>query len=138
MWFSDRDLLLNGMDSKKEQKAWSLAKRAQSFKHAFRVLRLFFVTTPNIFIHIFVSIAVVLAGFYFKVSLFEWLILILAMGLVFVAEAFNTAIEIDINLTSPTYHPYARDTKDVAAGAVLLSAFFSIIVGLIIFLPKLL
>src|SRR3990167_7838532 len=121
------------MDSKKEQKAWSLAKRAQSFKHAFRGLRLFFVTTPNIFIHIFVSIAVVLAGFYFKVSLFEWLILILAMGLVFVAEAFNTAIEIDINLTSPTYHPYARDTKDVAAGAVLIASITATIIGFGIF-----
>ena len=52
-----------------------------------------------------------------------------------VEEAFNTAIEIDIDLTSPTYHPYARDTKDVAAGAVLLSAILAIIVGLMIFVP---
>jgi diacylglycerol kinase len=77
-----------------------------------------------------------MAGFYFKVSSFEWLALVLVIGLVFVSEAFNTAIEIDINLTSPDYHPFARDTKDVAAGAVLLAAFFSVIVGLVIFLPK--
>ncbi len=53
-------------------------------------------------------------------------------------EALNTAIEIDIDLTSPEYHPFARDTKDVAAGAVLLSVFVAVIVGLIVFLPKVL
>jgi diacylglycerol kinase len=51
-------------------------------------------------------------------------------------EAINTAIEIDIDLTSPEYHPFARDTKDVAAAAVLLSAVTVVIIGLIIFLPK--
>jgi len=55
---------------------------------------------------------------------------------VFVSEVFNTAMEIDINLTSPEYHPYARDTKDVSAGAVLLASIISVIIGLIIFLPK--
>ena len=68
----------------------------------------------------------------------EWVAIIFAVGLVIVAETFNTAIEIDINLTSPEYHPYARDTKDVAAAAVLLSVFTAIIIGLIIFLPKVL
>ena len=79
---------------------------------------------------------VVIFGFYLKVSNLEWVALIFAIGFVFVAEAFNTAIEIDIDLTSPEYHPYAKDTKDVAAAAVLLSVFTSVIVGLIIFLPK--
>ena len=66
----------------------------------------------------------------------EWLVLLLVFGLVLVAEALNTAFEIDINLTSPEYHPFARDTKDVAAGAVLLASIISVIVGLVIFLPK--
>ena len=57
-------------------------------------------------------------------------------GFVIIAEAFNTAIEIDIDLTSPEYHPYARDTKDVAAAAVSLSVIMAGIIGLIIFLPK--
>ena len=124
------------MDSQKEKKAWSLVRRAQSFSHAFRGIRLFFVTTPNAWIHIFAALVVVIAGFYFEVSPFEWLALVLVMGLVLVAEAFNTAIEIDMNLTSPQFHPYARDTKDVAAGAVLLSALTAVAVGLIVFLPK--
>lgn len=126
------------MDTQKEKKAWSFIRRMQSFTHAFRGIRLFFIMTPNALIHLFAVLVVVMAGFYFKVSSFEWLALVLVIGLVFVSEAFNTAIEIDINLTSPDYHPFARDTKDVAAGAVLLAAFFSIIVGLIIFLPKIL
>ena len=62
--------------------------------------------------------------------------LLFAVGFVLVSEAFNTAIEIDIDLTSPDFHPYARDTKDAAAAAVLLSAFTALAVGLIIFLPK--
>ena len=92
--------------------------------------------TPNAFIHVFVTVLVVFAGFYFKVSSFEWLVLVLTIGFVFVSEVFNTAMEIDINLTSPEYHPYARDTKDVSAGAVLLASIISVIIGLIIFLPK--
>jgi diacylglycerol kinase len=76
---------------------------------------------------------VVAAGFYFKITVIEWALLFLASGLVFVTEAINTAIEIDMDLTSPQYHPYAKDTKDVAAGAVLLAAIFAVAVGLLIF-----
>ena len=61
--------------------------------------------------------------------------LILTSGFVLAAEAFNTAIEIDIDLTSPDFHPYAKDTKDVAAAAVLISAITAMIVGLFIFIP---
>ncbi len=60
----------------------------------------------------------------------------LAIALVIISEILNTAIEIDIDLTSPEYHPYARDTKDVAAGAVLAAALFALIIGLLVFVPK--
>ena len=93
-------------------------------------------TTRLISVHVLSAVVVVLAGFYFNVSGIEWVALIFAIGFVMVSEVFNTAIEIDIDLTSPGYHPYAKDTKDVAAAAVLMSAFVAIIVGLIIFLPK--
>ncbi|MEX2029100.1 MAG: diacylglycerol kinase family protein [Candidatus Paceibacterota bacterium] len=124
------------MDTQKEKRAWSFVRRAQSFTHALRGIRLMFLTTPNAWIHISATVIVVMAGCYFSISLFEWMAIIVAIGLVFIAEAFNTAIEIDINLTSPEFHPYARDTKDVAAGAVLIAALISAIVGLIVFLPK--
>jgi diacylglycerol kinase (ATP) len=80
---------------------------------------------------------IIVLGFLLRISILEWLFIVFSIGFVMTAEGFNTAIEIDIDLTSPTYHPYARDTKDVAAGAVLLSTFTAVAVGLIIFLPKL-
>ena len=80
-----------------------------------------------------VLIGVIALGFYFHIAKIEWFMLILAAGFVLTAEAFNTAIEIDIDLTSPDYHPYARDTKDVAAGAVLISAITALIIGVMIF-----
>jgi undecaprenol kinase/diacylglycerol kinase (ATP) len=125
-------------ETKKERKAWSLVRRAQSFAHAFRGLKICIATTPNLLIHFVVTVLVIAAGIYFKVSEIEWIALIFAIGFVIVTEVLNTAFEIDINLTSPEYHPFARDTKDVAAGAVLLAVLFAIIIGIIVFLPKLL
>lgn len=111
----------------------SLVKRAKSFSHAGRGLWLFVRTTPNAWIHIVSFIGVLSLGGYFQITLVEWMILILVGCFVLAAEAFNTAIEIDIDLTSPDLHPYARDTKDVAAGAVLISAMAAAVIGLLIF-----
>jgi diacylglycerol kinase len=122
------------IDSKEE---FSLLKRAKSFTHAGRGLRLFLKTTHNAWIHIFILILAIGLGIYFNITNIEWMVLVLTGGFVLSAEAFNTAIEIDIDLTSPEYHPYARDTKDVAAGAVFISAIVAVIVGLFIFIPYL-
>jgi diacylglycerol kinase len=119
-------------------KDFSLLKRAESLTHAWRGLVIFFKGTHNAWIHVTSLVVVVVLGFYFHVSNIEWMILALTCGFVLSAEAFNTAIEIDMDLTSPSYHPYARDTKDVAAGAVLLSALASVVVGLLIFGPRIL
>ena len=100
------------------------------------VCMFFYKTSRHFYVLIFSAIAVIIFGFYFKVSSFEWIALIFSIGFVIVSEVFNTAIEIDIDLTSPDYHPFARDTKDVAAAAVVLSIFTAAIVGLIVFLPK--
>ncbi len=129
---------MNSLDTKKEIKKFSLLKRAQSFKHAIRGITLFIRTTHNAWIQILIMIFVLFLGVFFEISHLEWILLVLAIGLVFITEAINTAIEIDVDLTSPTYHPYARDTKDVAAGAVLLASFTAIIVGLFIFVPYIL
>ncbi|MEY2664584.1 MAG: hypothetical protein RIT04_392 [Candidatus Parcubacteria bacterium] len=120
------------IDTKKE---FSIIKRAKSFVHAGRGIVLFLKTTHNAWIHVGVCIIAVALGVYFKISHTEWILLALTSGLVFITEAINTAIEIDIDLTSPEYHPYARDTKDVAAGAVLIAAIVAVIVGLLIFVP---
>jgi diacylglycerol kinase len=120
------------IDSKKE---FFLLERGRSFVNAGRGLKLFIKTTPNSWIQISLFILAILLGFYFNIEKTDWLVIILTSGAVLTAEAFNTAIEIDINLTSPNFHPYAKDTKDVAAGAVLITSIATIIIGLIIFLP---
>ncbi len=117
------------------EKQFSLVKRAESFTHAWRGLGIFLRSTHNAWIHIVVFIVAVVLGMYFSISRTEWMMLIIAAGLVFISEAFNTAIEIDIDLTSPGHHPFAKDTKDVAAGAVLLSAITAALIGAFIFLP---
>jgi len=121
------------MKNPSETKQFSPTKRAKSFVHASRGIWIFLKTTHNAWIHIMALFFVVLLGLYFNITHIEWILLVLASGLVFVTEAINTAIEIDIDLTSPEYHPYAKDTKDVAAGAVLISAFVALIVGVLIF-----
>jgi len=120
------------MDTDEE---FSVVKRAQSFTHAWRGIVVFFKSTHNAWIHATLFIGALLLGIYFDITRIEWMMLILVSGFVFVSEAFNTALEIDIDLTSPEYHPYARDTKDVAAGAVLIAALTAGIVGLFIFAP---
>jgi len=124
------------MDSKKEAKAWREVQKKGKFQDAFRGLYVFWKTTKKLRFHLFVPLIVILFGFYFKIQDIEWIMLVFSFGFVLVTEALNTAIEIDIDLTSPEYHPFARDTKDVAAAAVLLSSFTAVIIGLIIFLPK--
>lgn len=119
------------------EKEFSLVKRAKSFSYAGRGVWVFIKTTHNAWIHLALFVLAIFLGFYFGISKIEWMLLVLAGGFVIVAEAFNTAIEIDIDLTSPDYHPYAKDTKDVAAGAVLLAALTSLTVGLLIFVPYL-
>lgn len=120
----------------KEDKRFSIVARLKSTTHAIRGIGIIMRTTHNMWVHAFIACLVIFFGFLFEISNIEWVIILLTIGFVFVAEAFNTAIEIDIDLTSPEYHPYARDTKDVAAGAVLLSVIFACIIGSIIFLPK--
>lgn len=124
------------MEKISEKKRFSVIARAKSFTHAFRGIGVLVKSTHNFWIHVFVAIIAIILGVLLKISHIEWMILILTSGFVMVTEAINTAIEIDIDLTSPNYHPYAKDTKDVAAGAVLMSAFVAIIVGVIIFGPK--
>jgi len=120
----------------KENKRFSIVARIKSSTHAFRGLGIVMKTTHNFWGHLFFSILAIYLGYILNISHFEWLALIFAIFIVLITETINTAIEVDIDLTSPEYHPYARDTKDIAAGAVLLSVILALVVGLIIFLPK--
>ncbi|MCE9585305.1 diacylglycerol kinase family protein [Candidatus Nomurabacteria bacterium] len=121
-----------------KEKSFSIKKRLKSTNHAWRGLGLFLKNTHNLWIHIFFSLLAVYLGFILEISNIEWVCIVFVIGLVFITEAFNTAIEINTDLTSSEYHPFARDTKDLSAGAVALSVIVAGIVGLIIFLPKIL
>ncbi len=120
-----------------ETKRFSLVRRMQSFVHAGRGFTVFLKTTPNAWIQMSCFFVAIILGFVLNIARTDWIALLIVGTIVVVAEIINTAIEIDINLTSPEFHPYARDTKDVAAAAVLVASLFALIIGLFIFAPYL-
>ncbi len=113
-------------------------KLINSFKYAISGIGTSFKTERNMKIHIFVMILVIIAGIVFKVSSLDWIILVTMFGLVISAELFNTAIETVVDMITKEKNEKAKIAKDVAAGAVLVLAITSVIVGLIIFIPKIL
>lgn len=121
-----------------DKKTTFFKKRIDSFGYAFRGIASFLRREPNAWIHCTAVGVVCLMGWMFGISPTEWCIVVICFGLVLAAEAFNTAIERLVNLVSPGFHPIAGDVKDVAAGAVLITAIAAAIVGLVIFLPYLL
>lgn len=113
-----------------------MKKRIQSFVYACRGIKVVFLSETNMQIHIVIALLVLIFGFMFKISIAEWIVCLLCIGLVFGAEMMNTAIENVVDLASPDLHPMAGKAKDIAAGAVLLCAITSVVVGLLIFGPK--
>ncbi len=90
----------------------------------------------NLIIEIIIAIIVSISGIIFKVSIIEWLALVLTIAIIISLEMINTAIERTVDLATKEYKELARIAKDVSAGAVLIMSLFSIIIGIIIFLPK--
>jgi diacylglycerol kinase (ATP) len=113
-------------------------KLLNSFKYAFHGVWFMLRTQRNAQIHVAVAGLVTLAGIFFKINSFEWILLVFAIGLVLAAEQFNTAIEFLTDLVSPGTHEKAGRAKDISAGAVLVCAITAVVIGMIIFLPKLL
>ena len=110
--------------------------RLASFGHALRGIQQLLVTQPNARIHIAATLTVTLLAWTLRISAVEWAVIALTVGMVICAEALNTAIEFVIDLASPEWHELARDAKDVAAAAVLLASLAAVVVGAIIFAPK--
>jgi len=113
-----------------------MKKRIKSFGYAGRGIRVVFRSEPNMRIHIVVGLLVLICGFIFKISIIEWILCLLCFGLVLGTEMINTAIENVVDLVSPNHHILAGKAKDIAAGAVLICAIISVIIGLLIFVPK--
>jgi len=120
-----------------KEKRFSLKKRLHSFKYAFQGIGYLLKNEHNAWIHLFIAICVIIVGFLLHVSPSEWIAIILAIGIVFAAEAFNTAIEALSDVISSDYKRLIRRAKDVAAGGVLLTVIAAVAIGLIIFVPKL-
>jgi diacylglycerol kinase len=106
--------------------------------NAFNGIQHFFKAERNGKIQGGIAIFAVLAGFYVKLSSFEWIIILLCIGAVLALEMINSALEQLCNLVHSEYHPVIKIIKDVAAGAVLSVSIISAVIGLIIFIPKIL
>lgn len=109
----------------------------QSFKCALAGIICAVSSQRNMKIHLAAASLVAALAAVLQVSEVEWAILVLTVGSVIVTEAINTAIEAVVDLASPEFHELAKRAKDVAAGAVLIAAMASILVGVLIFAPRL-
>ena len=124
------------MGQNSDSKAFSIRKRIKGFGYAFNGIYFLVKSQHNAWIHLIIAFLVIFAGVFLGVSAIEWCFLVFAIGFVLSAEAFNTAIEELTNLISPQQNNKAGRVKDVAAGAVLITAVIAAIIGIIIFLPK--
>ena len=109
----------------------------ESFRFAFSGLWYALRTQRNTRIHLTITAAVVVLGLFLGLSYVQWAVVTLTIGFVLVSEMLNTVAETLVDLISPGYHPLAKIVKDVTAGAVLLAAIVSIVVGLLVLGPPL-
>lgn len=114
-----------------------LSSLLAAFGHAFAGIWHLLRTQRNAQIHVLVGACAVALGVVLGLERWEWLALVLTIALVLASEGVNTAVEAAVDVATSTYHPRARVAKDVAAGAVLLCAIASVVVGCLIFLPHL-
>jgi diacylglycerol kinase (ATP) len=117
--------------------AFSFSGRIRSGVYALQGITVLLKSQHNAWIHAVATLCVVGAGVLLGVSRLEWCLLVLAITLVWLAEALNTALEFLCDAVSPEFHPLVKKSKDIAAGAVLLSAVGAAAMGLIIFTPYL-
>jgi undecaprenol kinase/diacylglycerol kinase (ATP) len=119
----------------KSQK-FSIKKRLKSFSYAFSGLKTALQEEHNARIHLVATVLVVALSLFFDINKYEWIAVIFAIGFVFAMELLNSAIENTADFISLEEHDTIRKMKDLSAAAVLVSALVALIVGLIIFLPK--
>lgn len=117
---------------------FAFRKRLRSFRFAFNGIRLLITREHNAWIHCFIAVCAIAVGCAVSLSPAEWIVVVFAIGMVLAAEAVNSSIEALADVVSPGYNEAIKRTKDLAAGAVLILAVSAAIVGLIIFIPKLL
>lgn len=121
-------------DERKRQKG--LKKFFHSFTYPIKGLKYAYRNEQNLAVDVGISLLVLIAGVIFKLEKTEWLVVILTIGAVISLELINTAIEAVVDMVTEEYHPLAKVAKDTSAAAVFIIAIVAAIVGLIIFLPK--
>jgi len=117
-------------------KKFSLKSRFDSFKFAFRGLWSLLKNEHNSRIHLLAASAAIALGIILKINLYEWSLLVIVIGIVFIAELINSALEKLADLVDREWNESIMKTKDYAAAAVLISAIVSVVVGGLIFIPK--
>lgn len=120
----------------KEKEKFSIAKRLKSFTYAFNGLKVLFAEEHNSRIHLFATVCVIIAGTLLKLSVLEWAAVAFAVGLVFSGEIFNSAIEDLSDVVCPERDDRIKKVKDLAAAAVLVNAIAAAVIGLLVFVPK--
>lgn len=114
-----------------------IKSRFISIKNAINGLWHVFKSQQNAHLHLIATIIVVVTGLWLRLSIVNWIFLLLVIGMVWIAEFLNTALEVIVNLASPDQHPLAKVGKDIGAAAVLIAAVIALIIGIIILGPPL-
>ena len=122
-----------GLRGKKE---FGIKRFFRSFKYSIEGLDYAYKNEQSMTIHVFISIAIIVMGLFFKITSIEWLIVFVIIGVVMGTELLNTAIEAVVDLVSPEKHPLAKIAKDTASAAVFVYSMIALVAGLIVFLPK--
>lgn len=113
-----------------------MKKFINSFKYAFTGVISSFKNERNMKVHVSIMTLVIICGILLKIEVWEWITCLICFGIVISAELFNTAIETIVDMVCPNKDNMAKKAKDISAGAVLMNAIMSLIIGILIFLPK--
>ena len=114
-----------------------VSREAESFACALRGIASLLRSEVHARIHLVATVVVIVLGWWAGITSGQWIAVVLAIGLVWVAEALNTAIEYVADLAHPDEHPEVRKLKDLSAAAVLFASLIALIVGLLVFWPRL-
>ncbi len=117
-------------------KKFKIRDRLKSFKYASCGIKILLTNEHNAWIHLFAAACVITAGFLLRISKPDWIAIIIVTGFVFAMEAVNSSIEKLADFVSPEKHEQIKKVKDMAAGGVLISSIIALLVGLIVFIPR--
>lgn len=118
------------MKSRKKETEQFIRGRRNSFQYAYAGIKYVLKTQKNAWLHLAATVIVVAVSLWLRIERIEWMAILLVIGLVWMAEFMNTALEVIVDLASPEKHPLAKVGKDVGAASVLIAAILAVIIGL--------